>query len=372
MFSKKVDRWRMNNRPEGKGDADGKDVSSKKFRASIDKNTSIEIIKDREVIYWIIKKDLLEYETFMSASEAPVSNMYAREPDAFESCVAERAILEKEIFPISDAIRTVFTSHVMELEKFSLAVGSGENDYVSLDESDLKGMHVEPTLFGLQDFIEKNRDSILGFGIRDFETDKGNLVFMKAKLVRPTKNIISIELSVVSSIQQRGFYIQKDHQWIGLQKYLVIKTNQIDDEKLLAFLKELDINWEIIFLRRTLALNEWLTVECERSTSNLKAYLRHLFPVLGYIDIQNIVKVVEANQLSFKIAVRMGELLHKQKGELLHNENLDVSYQPIEMAEIIASARLAAAYHGEKPAIKHDKDVRVEDIVRFEKILANF
>jgi hypothetical protein len=175
----------------------------------------------------------------------------------------------------------------------------------------------------------------------------------------------------MSSIQQRGFYIQKNHSWIGIQKYIVIKTTQIDDEKLLAFLKELEINWEIIFLRRTLAVNDWLEIECERNISNLKTYLRYLYPILGYMDIQNVVKVVEKNELNFKIAARMAELLNKQKKEMLQNENLDVSYQPIEMAEIIAAARLAAAYHGEKREIKFDNSIRIEDVIRFEKLLTS-
>nr|MDO8111312.1 hypothetical protein [Candidatus Sigynarchaeota archaeon] len=358
-------------KPEDKNEA--VESASKKYRAAVDKNTSIEIIKDREVIYWIIKKDLLDYETFISASEAPVSNLFTRELDSFEACIAERSVLEKEVFPIADAIKTVFGTQPMELDKISLIIGSGENDYVSLDETDLKNLRVEPTLFGLQDFIEKNKDGVLGFGIREFETDKGNLIFMRTKLVRPTKNIISIELNVISSIQQRGFYLQKEsHTWVGLQKYIVIKTTQIDDEKLLAFLKELDINWEIIFLRRTLAVNDWLEIECERNGSNLKSYLRYMYPILGYMDIQNIVKVVEGNNLNFKIASRTAELLSKQKKEILNNENVDVTYTPIEMAEIIAAARLAAAYHGVKRDIKFESDVRLEDVLRFEKILANY
>jgi hypothetical protein len=370
MFSKKVDKWRMNQKPEEKAEVD---AAAKKYRAAVDKNTSIEIIKDREIIYWIIKKDLLDYETYINASEAPVSNLFTREPDSFESCIAERQIFDKEIFPISDAIKTVFGSQPMELDKIALIIGSGENDYVSLDETDLKGMRVEPTLFGLQEFIEKNKDGVLGFGIREFETDKGNLIFMKTKLVRPTKNIISIELSVISSVQQRGFYLQKEsHTWVGLQKYIVIKTTQIDDEKLLAFLKELDINWEIIFLRRTLAVNDWLEIECEHNSSNLKSYLRFMYPILGYVDIQNIVKVVEVNNLNFKIASRTAELLSKQKKEILNNENVDVTYQQIEQAEIVAAARLAAAYYGIKREIKFEAEVRIEDVLRFEKILANY
>ncbi|MHA1849400.1 MAG: hypothetical protein ACTSXU_17275, partial [Promethearchaeota archaeon] len=83
-------------------------------------------------------------------------------------------------------------------------------------------------------------------------------------------------------------------------------------------------------------------------------------------------RVIEKNNLNFKVAVRMTELLNKQKKELLKTENIDVSYQPIEMAEIIAAARLAVAYHGENSEIEFDDNVRIEDILRFERILTNY
>ncbi|MHA1682519.1 MAG: hypothetical protein ACTSUE_16395 [Promethearchaeota archaeon] len=368
MFSKKVDKWKMN---RSKGDKESIEATSRKYRASLDKNTSIEIIKDRDIYYWIIKKACNEFETYVDASEAPISNLYAREPDAFETCIIEKSIFDKEIFPISDAIRVVFGTNAVELDRISLAIGSNETDYVTLDENDMKKQRVEPTLEGIKEFVEKNKDSILGIGIREFDTEKGNLLFLKTKLVRPTKNIISIELLLLSSVHQRGFYIQKEHSWVGIQKYLVIKTNKIDDEKLLMFFKELGINWEVIFLRRSLAINDWLEIECENNLTNLKTFLRYKFHLLVYVDVQNIVKIVEKNNLSFKAAVRMAELLEKQKREM-QIDNIDTSYQPIVMAEIIAAARLSAAYHGEKVDIEFDQKVRIEDILRYERILTNY
>ncbi len=319
----------------------------------------------------MVKKDLGDYEVSINASEAPIANIYSKEPEPFESCIADRAILEKELFPVATAMKNVFDINAVELDKISLIIGSNDTDYVTVDETDLKNMRVEPTLFGLEDFVEKNKDGVLGLGIREFEPERGNLTFFKAKLMRPNKNIIFIELLVSSSLQQRGFFIQKEHSWLGLQKYIIIKTTQIDDEKVLAFLQEIDINWEVIFLRRSLAINDWLEIECERNSGALKAYLRFNYPILGYMDVQNIVKVVEANQLNFKIASRMAEVLNKQKKETTTDNNIDVSYQPLTMAEIVAAARLAAAYHGERKHIKYDADVRVEDVVRYEKILAN-
>ena len=63
--------------------------------------------------------------------------------------------------------------------------------------------------------------------------------------------------------------------------------------------------------------------------------------------------------------------MNKQKKELLRNENADVTYRPIEKAEIVAAANLAMAYQGEKKQIKFDEDIRIEDVIRFEKMLAN-
>nr|MDO8115611.1 hypothetical protein [Candidatus Sigynarchaeota archaeon] len=368
MFSKKVDKWRMNKSDQDKTDVDGQ---SKRYRAAIDKNTSVEVIKDKEIIYWVIKKDLGDYDVSINASEAPIANLYSKEPEPFESCIADKAILDKELFPVASAMKNVFDVTAVELDKIALIIGSGESDYVTVDETDLKNMRVEPTLFGLEDFVEKNKDGILGLGIREFEPERGNLTFFKAKLMRPNKNIIFIEVVVSSSLQQRGFFIQKEHSWLGLQKYIVIKTTQIDDEKVLAFLQEIDINWELIFLRRSLAINDWIEIECERNAGALKQYLRFNYPILGYMDVQNIVKVVEANHLNFKVASRMAEVLNKQKKETLQDNSIDVSYQPLAMAEIVAAARLAAAYHGERKNIKHDPDVRVEDVIRYEKILAS-
>ncbi|MHA1792999.1 MAG: hypothetical protein ACTSVI_10175 [Promethearchaeota archaeon] len=368
MYSKKVDRWRMNRTNKNSKI----DPSPTTFRAVIDKKTSVEIIKERDIIYWIIKKDLTDYELFVNASEAPVSNLYLQKPDSFENCVVERNIFDKEIFPIADAIKSVFGKKKVDLGKIAVAIGANENDYVTISEKDIKNSRVEPTLDGLKEFIEKNKESILGLGIREYDHEKGNLVFLKSKLIRLTREIISIELLILSSIQQRGYYIQKDHSWIGLQRYIIIKTTKLEDEKLLNFLKELEINWEIIFLRRTLSVNEWLEIECQNNMLNLKAYLRYVFPILSYMDIQNIVRVIEKNNLNFKVAVRMTELLNKQKKELLKTENIDVSYQPIEMAEIIAAARLAVAYHGENSEIEFDDNVRIEDILRFERILTNY
>ncbi len=46
IFSKKVDKWRMNKPDQEKSDIDNQ---SKRYRAAIDKNTSVEVIRDKEI-----------------------------------------------------------------------------------------------------------------------------------------------------------------------------------------------------------------------------------------------------------------------------------------------------------------------------------
>ena len=58
---------------------------------------------------------------------------------------------------------------------------------------------------------------------------------MEAKLHNPAKKISSIELKIISSLQQRGLYMQKNMKYAGLQLYTIIKAESLTDE-LLDFL----------------------------------------------------------------------------------------------------------------------------------------
>ena len=93
-------------------------------------------------------------------------------------------------------------------------------------------------------------------------------------------------------MQQRGFFLQQEHKYYGLQFFITIEAKKINDDKLLRFLQELNINWEIIFFRRRLAIHDWLEVECERDTENLKQYLRAKYDNLNYFDVNNIIRLL--------------------------------------------------------------------------------
>jgi hypothetical protein len=188
---------------------------------------------------------------------------------------------------------------------------------------------------------------------------------MEAKIKNPDSSISTIELKLMSSLQQRGLYLQKNMQYAGVQMYCIIKAEELS-ESLLSFLKAIDVDWEVIFLRRDLAIEDWLEVECEKSSVNLKGYLASKYDALGFFDVNNITRVAVVNQLNFKIVVRMAELLNKVKQQRHEFEGTSPDSEPLDKAEIIAAARLACAYFGVKKEIKVDKEINPVDIQQFE------
>ncbi|MCP4762648.1 MAG: hypothetical protein GY870_12785 [archaeon] len=259
----------------------------------------------------------------------------------------------------------------LSLDAVCIAVGSGEEDYITIDESDLLSMDVDPSLHGLLDFIKNNKEGIIGFCDRIYQPEKGNLVFFESKLRNPDKNIKSIQLSIISSLHQRGLFMQQYHTYYGLQLYVTIKCDEITDT-FLSFLKAMEIDWELLFLRRDLSIADWTEIECERISINLKGYFRAKYEALGFFDINNITRLVVRNQLSFKIANKIAEMLNKSK--MMKDQGLISSSgdkkEPLNKAEIAAAAQLACAYFGEsKMELKFDKDISVKDIQHFEEEL---
>ena len=122
----------------------------------------------------------------------------------------------------------------------------------SVSESDLFLMDVEPTMSGLLKFIEIEGEGIVGFCDRIFDHEKGNIILLESKIRDPSPGISTIEFKILSSLQQRGLYLQKSMKYAGLQLYTIIKAEVLNDN-LLSFLKAIGIDWEIIFLRRDLA-----------------------------------------------------------------------------------------------------------------------
>ena len=79
-----------------------------KFHSAIDKNTTLTLYQREGGLYLIIKKDLADYELFVSASEAPIINQYLKHPDPFESLLVDISIVEKEIDPLNFGLQTTF------------------------------------------------------------------------------------------------------------------------------------------------------------------------------------------------------------------------------------------------------------------------
>ena len=58
---------------------------------------------------YIIRKDLAKgYEVEVEASEAPILNKMLTEPDPYEVSMADLKILEQEVFPINESIKSIF------------------------------------------------------------------------------------------------------------------------------------------------------------------------------------------------------------------------------------------------------------------------
>lgn len=359
MFRKKTRNWKTRSLPH-------KSSSERKFQAVVDEFTSITVYEKENEIFFILKRDLVEHDFSVRASEAPISNQILRSPEAFETSLIGISVFEKEIFPVNDAVNIVFgEDRDLELLSVRLAVGSKETDFISIDESDLLNSNVEPTLQGLEEFVESNRDGLMGLLDRRYEHDKGNIVFLESVIKNPSANIKSVELKILTSIQQRGLFMQQNHEYFGVGMYVIIRAKDVDDD-LLSFLKQIGIDWELIYLRRELSIQNWMEIECERNSANLKGFFRSQFPLLGYIDINNILKIIIKNQLNFKVAVQMAELLSKFKKESQGKDDYDV--RPLSKAEIVAAAKLASAYYGIKD-ISYDPDIPLADIQHFENEL---
>jgi hypothetical protein len=344
-----------------------------KFRAVIDDRTSITVISRPDNTKLIIRIDLSNnYDLQIEASEAPVMNKFVGNPEPYEISMADIKILEEEIFPINESIKKVFGDEKdLDLNKIRLSVGGEKNDYVSIEESDLTVNNVHPTLNGLMEFIHENKESIMGFLNREYINEEGNVIYLNCLKKNLSPNISSIKLKLLSSMQQRGYFLQEVHKYYGIQLYIIIETKQFDDELLYQFLQELGINWEMIYFRRKLSLFDWTGIECERNSDNLKGYIRAKYENLNYFDINNITRIVVKNQLSFKVADKVASLLYGMKKERANQYGDEEYSTTLKKAEIVAATKLACAYLGVKKEIIIDKDISLLEVQKYEEELTN-
>ncbi|MFX1375459.1 MAG: hypothetical protein ACFFA0_06585 [Promethearchaeota archaeon] len=359
-----------------------------KFRAVIDDNTSLSIFNKKKRSVCVIRRDLAKsYEIEVEASEAPVLNKILSEPEPYESSMADVKILEDEVFPINEVFQKVFgIDKEFKLNAIKLAIGSNYNDYVTIGQNDLIHFDVKPTLTGLNTFINENKESILGFLDCEYISEEGNVIYLNCSKKNVSEKIISIKLLILASMQQRGFFLQQEHKYYGLQLYIIIESRKPNDVKLLEFLKELGIDWELIFFRRKLAIHDWTEIECEKDSENLKSYLRAKYETLNYFDVNNIIRLIVKNQLPFKVADKMASLLYKMKNErssIVRDQRYpENTYQEeqlqqdeysitLKKAEIAAAANLACAYLGIHKKITFDRDISINEILKYQEELTN-
>ncbi|MFX1237267.1 MAG: hypothetical protein ACFFAS_12665 [Promethearchaeota archaeon] len=303
---------------------------TEKFRAVIDENTSISMFnKEGKKVksICVIRKDLAKnYDIEVDASEAPILNKILNDPEPYEASLADIKILDNEVFPINEAIKEVYgTEEDLLLYSIKLAIGGSPSDYVTIGQGDLIRFNVKPTLTGLMEFIRENQESILGFLDAEYVSEEGNVIYLNCRKKNISSNNTTIKLKIIASMQQRGYYLQEEHKYYGLQLYLIIETFKPNNDKLLELLKELGIDWELIFFRRRLAIHDWTEIECEHNSENLKNYLQTKYDNLNYFDLNNITRLIVNNQLPFIVADKMGSLLYKMKNE--RTSNYQVSQQ---------------------------------------------
>jgi len=371
------------------------DKFTEEFRAVIDNSTSLSMYNEKRRSVCVIRKNLAkDYEIEVDSSEAPVLNKFLEKPQPFESSMAHLNILEDEIFPLIDAFKNTFGAEKeLKLRSIKLAVGGSNTDYVTIREKDLIKYDVKPTLSGLRDFIKENKDSILGFLNSEYVSEEGNVIYLKCDKRDVSDNIYSVKIVVLASMQQRGYFLQQEHKYYGLQLFIIIESKIPNDDKLLGFMKELGIDWELIFFRRRLAIHDWTEIECQADSDNLKSFLRVKYDTLNYFDINNIIRLIDKNKLPFNIADKMGSLLFKMKSERSIQLQDKTNYNNVEYdetinsgslhsideysltlkkAEIAAAAKIACAYLGFHKQIKVDKDIPDAEILKYQDELTTF
>ncbi|MHA1893473.1 MAG: hypothetical protein ACTSX4_03115 [Candidatus Helarchaeota archaeon] len=369
-------RGKKNQKDEFISDPKG---SSEEFRAIIDKNTSCTIYDQPTKTMIIVKKDLIDYKIIVNSSEAPIKNFINNnfEIANFEEVIAERAILEKEVFPLNEKIKNILkTKQDLRLRSIRLCIGR-EDDYVTIDEKDLKSVDIIPTISGLKSFVDSHQRSILGFSIREFKPKKGNVIFLSTRIDDPISEITSLRLQIVSSLQQRGFYMQKHHKPYGLQLYTIIKIKKIDNlisNRIIEFLKEINIPIESIYLKRNSSIQDWISLECEMDERNLKNYIQSKYVYLAHSDVSLIAEfclVDNKNKLNFDVATKMAEMLNSMKMKKAKGDRKDGILTILDPEEVAAAGKIAASYFGIKNVFI-SKDLNEKILMKSERVLSNF
>jgi hypothetical protein len=344
--------------------------TSEKFRASVGKNVTLSLFNRDNGIYLIIKKDLSDIKSEIYSSEAPILNSYLKVPEPFEFIVMDKDVINKEIEPINTALKIAFGDiREFQLETSQFVIGSSDENYVTIDQEDLDKYGVVPTINGMLNFVESNKESILGISNSRFEPDKGNIIFFDAVCREPDPDTASVQLRILSSVQQRGLSMQKKQTLSIIDMYIIIKARAIS-EPCMDFLRQLDIDLDLITMQRQLTINNWIEHEAEENPANLKAYLSRKYPDLTYTEIRSIVEICLENQLEFKVIEKVTELLNNLRLERRARSNRYEEF-PFTKEEILASIEVACSYFGLKKSLNYPPDVNQTVSADYQKELRN-
>ncbi|TFF88484.1 MAG: hypothetical protein EU549_02935 [Promethearchaeota archaeon] len=341
MFSRKKKKSNPFERQKNKNDN-----LATEFRAIISKNLSVSIYESKKgTSTFVIKKELTDYDIDCTASEAPEKNYIGGEIIPWETITADIGILIDEVFPVNRAIQEVLgTLYNLRLNSIRLCIGS-ENNYVTVDETDLEDNNIKPTIKGLQEFIYSSKKGIMGFTVRHYDSKKGNLILLESSLDQPNYELKSIKLNIKSSLQTRGLYMQKEHKPYGLHLYIILRIRELSDV-IVNLLEKLGVPIEIIYLKRTSAINKWEAIECEIDENNLTNYLTSVNTQLTSEDIKNIVYFTKRNQLDFEIAEKMSDVLNKMKEQ--REEEYGYNNESLTLEDITAAAKIVLEHFGHR------------------------
>jgi hypothetical protein len=344
--------------------------SQKEFRAVINETTSLIASHRARDIMYTVKKELTKYKIHVTASEAPVVNfMPGIEPQPWEQVVASPDIFS-EVFQIDYALKSALgKDYGLNIDSVRLCYGRGLNDYVTLDEKDLRELGISPTVHGLEEFVSAHKDSLVGFTVRNYDMKEANLVFFEASLNRSLSDVRSVRAKILASMSQKSIYAMEQHTAYGLQHYILVTVNELTDT-VVKLLQSMGIDFQSVYRRKLFSINEWGRVECELNEQNMMGYIRTFYSMLTSEEIFQLISVAKESNFNFNIICTMAKLLNELKKERLRNPSVSGK---LTTADFVVAAKIAASESGvampndnmiKNLGVPHEELERIEEELR--------
>ena len=109
------------------------------------------------------------------------------------------------------------------------------------------------------------------------------------------------------------------------------------------FLRQLDIDLDVVQMLRSLTLDSWIEHEAEQNESNLKGFLVKNYPELSFAEVRMIVDLRNDNNFEFQTVLKIAELLSALREERRLVSKKYEEY-PFTKEEIVTAAKTALAY----------------------------